>query len=280
LQAAKTEVSLEATYPQVYQAMLEHIAVHRYYLGEKRRAEVPYPQAVTSWYENVYLPLVKVLEEKGVLEEFRGLGLADLYVWVMEYLGYLRQLYEIEPDEGEKSARVEAARQLEGVYPYPDVHVVVEMLVHSPWIDDLILQQEFSTFMEQTRLGDLRPGCDLRTTIPGQYARLREHIAVHRWYLGEQRKSEVSYQEAVESWYDIVYMPLVEVTREQKILEHFPGRTETDLYLWIIRRQWRLREEYGEEVPLDEAAHQYLKEITEKPVKKVVKAIKKAAGLE
>ena len=37
-------------------------------------------------------------------------------------------------------------------------------------------------------------------------------------------------------WYDNVYQPIAELIREYGILEHFPGRTEADLYLWITAR--------------------------------------------
>ncbi|MEZ4555056.1 MAG: hypothetical protein R2854_01145 [Caldilineaceae bacterium] len=35
----------------------------------------------------------------------------------------------------------------------------------------------------------------------------------------------------MQSWYDTVYMPMVEAIRRYGVLEHFPTRTETDLYL-------------------------------------------------
>ena len=128
----------------------------------------------------------------------------------------------------------------------------------------------------------MRPDAKIETTIPGKYDRLLDHIATHRWYLGEHRGTEVSFEDAVMSWYDTVYMPIVQVIREHDILRQFPNRTETDLYLWIVQRQWFLREAYGEEVPIEKATKDITEELTENettsPVKKVIDAIKKAAG--
>ncbi len=107
----------------------------------------------------------------------------------------------------------------------------------------------------------------LETSIPGQYEKLLEHISVHRWYLGVQKGKEIPYEEAVISWYNNVYMPLVLMIREQDILTDFPGRTETDLYLWIISHQWDLRESLGEEISAEEAADR-LVDTTSKLAKK------------
>jgi hypothetical protein len=44
----------------------------------------------------------------------------------------------------------------------------------------------------------------------------------------------VDYSEAVTSWYDNVYMSLIELIREENVLQDFPGRTETDIYNWVM----------------------------------------------
>jgi hypothetical protein len=125
-----------------------------------------------------------------------------------------------------------------------------------------------ANFLEKTRLQEIRPAAAIRPTLPGQYDRVLEHIDVHRWYMGEKRGAEVPYPEAVASWFDSVYSPLIEIIREQDVLKEFPGRTETDLYLWIIKHQWYLRETYGEEVPMQEAAEQFTEDYSQRNPKK------------
>jgi len=143
---------------------------------------------------------------------------------------------------------------------------------------EIALAHEKARFQEKSGILSIRPDADIRCTLPGMYNRLLEHISVHRWYLGEARKSEVPFSEAVASWYDNVYTPLVDVILEQDILKDFPGRTETDLYLWIIRHQWHLRETYGEDIPLHKAVQTFTKDHSERPMNLVVKVLNKITG--
>jgi nucleotide-binding universal stress UspA family protein len=75
-------VSLEVTCAGRYEQMLEHIEVHRYYLGLEHRREVSYDEAAVSWFDNVYLPVVKTIRELGILRDFPGRTEADLYLWM------------------------------------------------------------------------------------------------------------------------------------------------------------------------------------------------------
>jgi hypothetical protein len=109
---------------------------------------------------------------------------------------------------------------------------------------------------------------ELQFTLPGQYPKLLEHIAVHRHFLGLREMREIAYSEAVVRWYNEVYEPVVQVIREDGILEDFPGRTEADLYLWIIEHRHYLGERYNHEVPLEEAAIAFSKEFSSGSSKK------------
>jgi nucleotide-binding universal stress UspA family protein len=51
-----------------------------------------------------------------------------------------------------------------------------------------------------------------------------------------------------------VYVPLVNLIRERGILRNFPGRTETDLCVWLVRHRENLSEAMGWTVPTDAAA--------------------------
>jgi len=41
-------------------------------------------------------------------------------------------------------------------------------------------------------------------------------------------------------------------------LIEFPGRTEADLYIWILQQQSNLREVYGKDLPLEKAIEKLL----------------------
>jgi len=107
-------------------------------------------------------------------------------------------------------------------------------------------------FLKRTGLDKFYPDAPIRLTEPGNYQELEEHIAVHRWYMGEQRGENVPYEEAARSWYENVYLPLAEQIEQNGLLEEFPDRTATDMYLWLGRHRQELLEEYG--LQLDEAA--------------------------
>ncbi len=122
---------------------------------------------------------------------------------------------------------------------------------------DLIMMGEYAYFLEKTNLDKLRPGVNITFTSLGRYDVLLEHISAHRWYMGIEQNRPIEWQEAVLDWYDNVYLPVVKVIEENKILSDFPGRTAGDLYLWIMDHRWYLREETGEDMGPRTAAISY-----------------------
>lgn len=119
---------------------------------------------------------------------------------------------------------------------------------------DLILKAEYADFLERTRLHDFRPDANLELSEIGGYYKLQQHIDVHRHYMGVEGYREVPLDEAVTSWHDTVYMPLILPIRETGIMHDFPRRTESDLYLWLAEYRSALHEELGWEVQADSVA--------------------------
>jgi hypothetical protein len=114
-------------------------------------------------------------------------------------------------------------------------------------------------FLERSRLDEIRPGAQVTTTLLGGYDRLLEHIAVHRYYMGLERQSEVSEAEAVAHWYDTLYRPVAQVAQESGFLEEFPGRTPADLYLWVMDHLHYLRSlPGGESLGPEQAAQDFV----------------------
>lgn len=141
--------------------------------------------------------------------------------------------------------RVSIARQ-EG-FEFIEAHVI-EISTNIPVTadlqpDDLIIKAEYAGFLEKTEIKNLFPSADLSVTVPGQYERLLEHIEVHRYFMGLDYQRDIPYQQAVKHWYETIYTPFVEPIRERGILRWFPGRTETDLYLWVSEHLETLKKE-------------------------------------
>lgn len=127
--------------------------------------------------------------------------------------------------------------------------------------EDLKILGEKVRFLERTGLDDLRPKAKIRLTIPDGFDRMLEHIAVHRYFMGLDLKRDISEQEAVMDWYDTVYFPIVKMIRQSKILEDFPGKTEGDLYLWVLDHQRYLADEEGQSLrPPEDAARDFIEE--------------------
>jgi nucleotide-binding universal stress UspA family protein len=119
---------------------------------------------------------------------------------------------------------------------------------------DLVVKAEYAGFLEHTNLDKLRPDADLSMSLPGKYKELEEHISVHRYFMGIEQDREIPYEEAVAHWYDTVYLPVVQMIRENGILRDFPDRTETDLYLWILDHRDQLGQELAWEIEPEVAA--------------------------
>ena len=156
--------------------------------------------------------------------------------------------------------RVSVARQ-QGV-AYIDANIV-ELLVDIPLgpdlsVRDLLMKEEYSDFLEWTDLHALRPDERIEFSELGAYLDLVQHINAHRYYLGQQLQRDIGREEAVADWYDSVYMPIVKVIRERNMLRQFPGRTEADLYLWIMGHRWQMLELSGADPGPEAAAAEYV----------------------
>ncbi|MFQ5407584.1 MAG: universal stress protein [Anaerolineales bacterium] len=148
-------------------------------------------------------------------------------------------------------ARTLGARHIEAYVT--TVHARVE-LDPTTTPDKLICQAQYAEFLETTGLDRLRPGADLTTSIPGQYRTLREHIDVHRYFMGLDEQRDVTYEEAVAHWYDTVYLTVINVLHESGALWEFPTHTETDLYLLLAEHRARLEERLGWTVSTESVA--------------------------
>jgi hypothetical protein len=136
-----------------------------------------------------------------------------------------------------------------------EVKTLIPLTVDDFERDQWLIKAERVDFLAKTNLDELRPGNQINVTEPGRYEIMLQHIEVHQ-YLRDQElaragyRSFLTWEEAVCSWYDQVYMPVVEAIRKYGLLKGFPRRTEADLYLWIAYHRERLAREY-DLAPLD-----------------------------
>ena len=166
--------------------------------------------------------------------------------------------------------RVSVAREQGQIYIEAEVRECATRVNLTPDIklEDLEILGTKVNFLERTSLDSLRPDANIKVTIPDGFDRMLEHIAVHRYFMGLDWKRDISEEEAVMHWYDTVYRPVVSVIRDTNILKEFPGKTEGDLYLWVLDHQRYLTDE-GEALQAPEtAAHTFVDEEVKKPAGK------------
>ncbi|MBI3159958.1 MAG: universal stress protein [Chloroflexi bacterium] len=163
--------------------------------------------------------------------------------------------------------RVSIARRMGATHIEAFVNEFATKIAFTPEdeLDDVLLKAEMAEFMEATQIRAIRPEVDLSVTEPGMYREIYEHIQVHHYYLGLDWKRDFSLEEAVTSWVDTLYLPVVRLIRELGILRDFPGRTEADLYLWLTRYQAELAESLGWRVEPERAASDLVERMSSTP---------------
>ena len=85
--------------------MLEHIAVHKYFMGLEHKRDITDEEAVADWYDKVYIPIVSVIRQSGILEDFPGQTEGDLYLWVLDHQHYLHETNGLDLMPPEEAAR-------------------------------------------------------------------------------------------------------------------------------------------------------------------------------
>ncbi|HCM28824.1 MAG: transcriptional regulator [Treponema sp. GWB1_62_6] len=120
-----------------------------------------------------------------------------------------------------------------------------------------VVQYEKDLFYEKTSFGELTECDDMDFTAPGRYDVIYNHILVHKYYLNERANGEIGFADALVSWYNNVYKPIIDIIIEDRLYSRFPGRTPSDLYVWIVKHWDFLKRKYGVLYSVTEAARDF-----------------------
>ncbi|MBI9105345.1 MAG: transcriptional regulator [Spirochaetales bacterium] len=85
----------------------------------------------------------------------------------------------------------------------------------------------------------------IKFTAPGRYEEILRHILGHREYLANIENKAIELKNAAHSWFLTVYLPVVNIILSENLMERFPGRTESDLYAWVMKHWNDLDDRYG-----------------------------------
>ncbi|MDR3113065.1 MAG: DUF4032 domain-containing protein [Endomicrobium sp.] len=147
---------------------------------------------------------------------------------------------------------------------------------------EFLIKLEEHFFQKKTFLSNAVLKRPLKVTELKSYGKLYEEIENYRASAnsGEFQKKHIFF--ASYSWYEKRFLPAVEIMDENNILDGFPNRTYTDLYVWIQQHKYYLSQKTGYDVGFDFTAHDFLKKYKKSKglymlpskIKEVVKNIK------
>jgi len=79
------------TMPGRYYQLGIEIARHREWMDVQHTYTVAFEEAAVDWFDNIYVPMVQVINEKNILAEFPGRTEADLVAFILRYRDTLYQ---------------------------------------------------------------------------------------------------------------------------------------------------------------------------------------------
>ena len=133
-------------------------------------------------------------------------------------------------------------------------------ILPSMTVEDLqraVIEFEKKGFYEKTHFDELTGDTELNFTQPGRYDEINNHILEHKYYLNQKQRDEIPFEKALVSWYNNVYSPIIKIIDEDLLCVNFPGRSPSDLYVWIIKYWDDLKKEHGIDYPVSDAAQDF-----------------------
>ena len=103
-------------------------------------------------------------------------------------------------------------------------HVRVPIVRLDDAVRSCLMQVEYAEFLRLTNLDRLRPEHDIRPSALGRYDEIWDHILVRQLEMSDAQGRDVPISEAVASWYDDIYQPIVQIARERGVPRRFPDR--------------------------------------------------------
>jgi hypothetical protein len=164
-----------------------------------------------------HVPVERLDKIKGRMRAGKALPPVKLYQIKKEYFAL------------DGNHRIAAANEL----GHDEIRAQVTEFIPSRGSLENLLYREKAQFDDQAQLPH-----NIELTDFGQYEHLIDQISRHRIFLTKQGPGPVTFPDAAKDWYQTVYRPLVAILKKGGLLEHFPGRTLSDLYTFITVQQW------------------------------------------
>jgi len=102
------EDNLGLTQESEWDALVEHIEVHKYLVNQRISWTISWKDAVFSWYENVYRPVLQAIESWEIKRAFPDMNRGQLFFAVCSHWYYMQ---EKNPNVPAQEAAVDFAAQ-------------------------------------------------------------------------------------------------------------------------------------------------------------------------
>ena len=138
-----------------------------------------------------------------------------------------------------------------------------------------IISYEKRNFYFETSFGDITDYWCLDFSTTGQYDVIYNHILTHKYFINQNQEKEISIEDAITSWFNTVYLPVIHTIDKYKIMKYFKHRTKSDLYVWIIKYFDELKRKFGDNYSLEDAVFDITNEYKISLPTKIKNAFKK-----
>lgn len=123
-----------------------------------------------------------------------------------------------------------------------------------------IISYEKRNFYFETNFGDITDYWVLDFSTAGQYDVIYNHILTHKYFINQNQTEEIPMEDAILSWFNNVYLPVVTTIQKYKIMKYFRKNTASDLYVWIITFYDELKKKFGDGLPLEQIVNDIKRE--------------------
>lgn len=154
-------------------------------------------------------------------------------------------------------AKIQGSKSIDAEVTSLSSEIRIDPSMNADQLRQAVVDYEKKLFYEKTHFGELTGCQDLDFTAAGRYDVIYNHILVHKYYLNEHAVGEIPFADALVSWYNNVYKPIIDIIEEDRLYARFPGRTASDLYVWIVKHWDFLKKKYGVYFSVTDAARDF-----------------------
>ena len=171
-------------------------------------------------------------------------------------------------------ARTLGMKEIDAIVVHLDTEIPLKDGTTKSALKKQVIEHEKNEFNERTHFNTLFPENTIAFTETGRYTDLITHFEGHHQHLNTKYPN-ISFEEAIKSWMQNIYLPIKKILTQEKILSRFPKRTPADMYVWIIRHRQELQERLKTEPSIQDVVHDLSKKYGQNKTERVFYVLKR-----